>query len=67
MVTCLPTDPLRAAALAVRLTPRDMDVPALREACTLVLNRGHELGLDAQTAIANARRVADTIDRGMLA
>ena len=32
-----------------------------------ILNRGHELGLDAQTAIANARRVADTIDRGMLA
>lgn len=67
MVTCLPTDPLRAAALAVTLAPADMDRAALNDACILVLTRGHTLGPDASRAIAAARRLSNAIARGDLA
>lgn len=67
MVAILPTDPVRAAALAVHLKPRHMSPADLRAACTTVLTRGHELGHDALTWTAKARTLADTIDRGLLA
>ncbi len=67
MVGFLPTDPVQAAALAVDLMPRDMPVTDLRAACTLVLTRGHELPRDDAKFIAKARRLADSIDRGLLA
>lgn len=67
MVGFLPTNPVQAAALAIDLMPRDMPVAALRDACTLVLTRGHELPCDDAKFIAKARRLADSIDRGQLA
>lgn len=67
MVAILPSDPVRAAALAIHIMPRDMSVTDLRAACTTVLTDGDRLGHDALIWIAKARRLADSIDRGELA
>lgn len=60
-MTLLPTEPLRAAELAVVLALRDQPVPDLRAACATVLARSTD-----SRALAHARRLADAIDRGML-
>lgn len=57
----IPTEPLRAAELAVVLALRDQPVPDLRADCATVLARSTD-----SRAIAHARRLADAIDRGVL-
>lgn len=65
MVTCLPTDPLRMAALAVTLASNDIPVAELREHCITIRLQGHLLP-DSSTVIAAARRLETCIDLGHL-